>query len=636
MPSRLPLFADLRDHVLVELGLDDYVGDGGTRRRVAEGLVPEPFMLSLVRAGVRLNDWLAEVFALTAPNAVHAVLADLALSGAHVWTVNFDDGIEQAAGNRLSLSAWPDPPDAGARLLKPHGTAGGQLIVDADQVLRGLDPAWLQRLRADVAGRTVVFIGYRGRDLDFHPVWADVLKSAAEVLWFDYPVADADGLSERQRKVRLVGGAVDRLTFRDAQPDLAHGPNPSWDFVAWARRERLATVPDDLVDAIHEERKTATLPPIGVVDAFATAEVRELLGDIAGARRTYLTAILRGPHRGRGLRSLGSLTMNHGARPTATLLAFGLLVPPIGRLRLQRERLRRKRLNILYNVGDHAAVVRGTSRLRPDSVSTLRILRAAALRMTSNLDEAVDVAATSLEGALREEHRVRIANAAFQHVFALMWAGLLDQANAALVDELRPHAEIASGRWVAWTDFLTAALAIHAGDPATATQAVEDGVLRFEAEALVDGVISCKLVGLTALRLAGNPDGFRQERSVVRGLISKPAGTYYARGSRFTAEALALEEGEFNRCWEHDPREARQQFMFAAASRHDVHVALGHLGLASLDVEASEIASATSHVRRASTVAARINARGIQRAVDVVARAAASPSPGSPPEVFFP
>jgi hypothetical protein len=40
-------------------------------------------------------------------------------------------------------------------------------------------------LRSDVRGRTVLFIGYRGRDLDFQPIWDQVLSDAAAVVWFD-------------------------------------------------------------------------------------------------------------------------------------------------------------------------------------------------------------------------------------------------------------------------------------------------------------------------------------------------------------------------------------------------------------------------------------------------------------------
>ena len=169
MPAGLPVFDWLRDAILDQLGLGGYVpGAGGPDSRmtdVASGLVPEPFMLE--RAGVDVQAWLRAVLSAGEPNAAHRALAQLASAGARVWTVNFDRLIEKAAGERLRCIAWPQDPVEGAQLMKPHGSADGHLVVTAEQVLAGLDAVWLERLRADVDGRTVVFVGYRGRDLDF-------------------------------------------------------------------------------------------------------------------------------------------------------------------------------------------------------------------------------------------------------------------------------------------------------------------------------------------------------------------------------------------------------------------------------------------------------------------------------------
>lgn len=254
-PAALPLFAQVRDHVLVQLGLGDFARPASKVRRLAEGLVPEPFMLSLARAGVPVADWLGTVFRAPRPNAVHAVLAQLATAGAKVWTVNFDDGIERAAPRPLAVVAWPAKPEGPAELLKPHGTAGGPLIVDAAQVLRGLDPDWLRRLREDVAGRTVVFIGYRGRDLDLRPIWPAALSAASRVLWFDMPAADDPSQAEQDDKRRLLYElhAAGRLRFPPpgSPPRPGLPPNPSWAFVRWAEREDLAVAPADLVGGVR-------------------------------------------------------------------------------------------------------------------------------------------------------------------------------------------------------------------------------------------------------------------------------------------------------------------------------------------------------------------------------------------------
>jgi hypothetical protein len=643
-PAELALFGQVRDHILVQLGLDDFARNDSKKRRLAEGLVPEPFMLSLVRAEVPVSHWLSSVFRSPQPNAVHTVLAHLAAEGAKVWTVNFDDCIERAAPRPLSVVAWPARPSGPADLLKPHGTIGGPLIVDTEQVLRGVDPDWLGRLRNDVAGRTVVFIGYRGRDLDLRPNWPAVLRGAAKVLWFDKPVTDDATQAEQDYKRRLLHelSTAGRLCFPDPEPPPQPGlsPNPSWDFVRWAEREGLATAPPDLVEQLHERRTERPLPALPPIDQLTVAAVRELLGDTTGARRTYLRATLRGPRRRAGARSLVQLTMNHGSRATAAVLSLGVLVPAVGPLADKRDRFRRKHLNILFNTGRHWAVARKTEYLRDDDVSTLRLLRAAALRLTADLDTAAALAADAFRQACQEQHPVRIANAAFQHTYALMWAGRLDEARAVLADELQPHAEIAANRWVAWTDFLTGALLVHAGRHDDALQAIGDAVVRFEGHTLVDGVVSSKLIELTALRGAGDDAGFARSHRQVLTLLGDPVGTYYARGSRFTAEALAFEEAEHARCRTGDLDESRRGYCLLAGSPWPVHRALGQLGLAALAAQQGDHgrSAAVALADASAATAGRVRARGVVAEAERLAGDLRSRSgtAGRSVEVLFP
>jgi hypothetical protein len=99
-------------------------------------------------------------------------------------------------------------------VLKPHGTIGGRLIVTADQVLQRLDPGWEGQLRRDVTGRTVILVGYSGRDLDFHPTWDDVLAAAERVIWF--------GTGDTKRKRLILRGvdAAGRLDFPAPAPPV--------------------------------------------------------------------------------------------------------------------------------------------------------------------------------------------------------------------------------------------------------------------------------------------------------------------------------------------------------------------------------------------------------------------------------
>jgi hypothetical protein len=75
---------------------------------------------------------------------------------------------------------------------------GGRLIATAEQVVRGLEELWLRQLRQDLDGRaTVAFLGYSGRDLDFHPYWDAVLSCARRIVWFDFPMRMAARSSGR-------------------------------------------------------------------------------------------------------------------------------------------------------------------------------------------------------------------------------------------------------------------------------------------------------------------------------------------------------------------------------------------------------------------------------------------------------
>jgi hypothetical protein len=85
-PAGLPVFDWLRDEILGQLKLGRYVqGRDGTDARlatVASGLVPEPFMPELSRAGIDVRSWLSAVLSGGRPNAAHHALAQLARAGA--------------------------------------------------------------------------------------------------------------------------------------------------------------------------------------------------------------------------------------------------------------------------------------------------------------------------------------------------------------------------------------------------------------------------------------------------------------------------------------------------------------------------------------------------------------------------
>jgi hypothetical protein len=627
VPAGLPMFAALRHRVLVELGMAD-----DPRASAYAELAPEVFMLALTRGRVPVVPWLNDVLGAGEPNAAHQAIARLAAAGATVWTVNFDRLIERAGGPGLVPCAWPADPAEGAKLFKPHGTLGGGLVVDAKAVLKGLPAAWEERLRADVRGRTVVFLGYRGFDLDFQPIWDDVLAAAGDVLWFDLPIP-----AEERHKRRLLARTAEsgRLHLRPPVPApsgvASDGPNPSWDFVHWCRSEGLVEVDQALVLRLFEkpEPSFAALP--GKPYRRAKPELLGLLGEIAAARRSHWALLWRPAHVRYAVRGLLELRLNHGGRGVAWLLGGARLLPRVGRAARVRRIAELKRLTVLSKTGDYQGVLRGTGNLSADSLSTAWILRSAALRSSDSLDAAVDAAATAWDLARSEEHPVRIAHAAFQWTLALMWADRLDEARVCLEEHLDPFAALAANRWVAWTDFIRGGLAVREADAKAAEAHFRRSEDRFLGEALDDGVASVLVARLALLRLRGPDSGFEEAlEEVERFHRTRGRGRLrYARGHLFMRHAVLLERAEFARVHTRDTDEALRLYGEVAGSPYPLHAAHGHLGLAMLEGERHH---PPGHARTALAAAARIGARRHVRHAQALL---AADGPGRAPEFFF-
>jgi hypothetical protein len=632
-PAGLPMFGPLRDELLRQVGLDRYLppSDGRTddpaaagRHAVAQGLAPEPFMLALREAGTDVQGWLHEVLGGGRPNAGHLTLARLALAGAHVWTVNFDRLVERSLSD-LSVVAWPDDPSSpnGLALLKPHGTLGGPLAFTAADVLAPLTGSWRERLVADIgASDTVVFVGYSGRDLDLQPLWDGLVRNR-RVLWFDTPDAAEQ---DRKRAVLRTCDQAGRLLFPPAVGET--WPNPTAAFVDWCANVGLGTVPSALRASLHDEPPAITFPVLrGDLEA-ARGEVLAVLGDPRSARRTFVSRSLRGPDRTGSARRAVNLALNHGGPATAAVLGLGRAFPPVGHLREVREGLALKRVSVLFNAGRHDQVLRLTRRLPSSPVSTLLLLRAGSKRMTGSLDDAAYDAERALGLARQEKHPVRTANAALQWCYALLWAGRLDEARRAHDTALLPYAGLAATRWVAWAGVVHASLLVHERRPDGALAALDLAASRFEAEALLDGLVSTLTVRLTALRQAGDDDGYRKSRQALAQVLDgRSAGTYHAPGHSFSREAVMLEDGQFLVHHEHAAVRGRALLADVTRSRYPVHAALAHLFLSSAGA-----VRAADHAEEALLLADRIEARGIAEQ----ARAVLSEPTPVHAELFFP
>lgn len=612
-PTSLPTFNQLRDEVLLGLDLPEFVraaehrGEAPTAEiATAEGLYPEPFLHALSEAGFPLTSWLADVLGAVRPNAAHRAIAELALAGARVWTVNYDHNIERAVDPALSVSSWPAPPSR-AQVMKPHGTLGGDLIATTAQVVRGLDVGWLGQLRGDLSGiDTAVFLGYSGRDLDFHPYWDDVLGGVRRVVWFDVPNADST------LKKALLPQAVARgaLHLPEPFPPPAGAgpeakPNPCWDFLVWCRDEGLLSATEvtgaqglfgDPILALAHAKLPGDL-------RWARAAVLGLLGSYVREREQY-AQLLRSPRQTRAASlALANFVLNHGGLPVARMLRAGVLIPPLTRgLRRARERAVRKRLTVMSRVGAHEAVIKATVHLPSDAVSTYEILRAGSLRVSGSLEQATATARRAYERALTEHHLVRIAHAAYQECQALVWSDRTDEAWETLQDHLRPYAPLAAGRWVAWADFIQAALLVRTGDVSASRQYVERATRGFQAEALADGIVSSQMVLPTVARLAGDDAEFTAALQRVRRLMAPVSGsTYYTRGHPFTRYTVMLEEAEFARTHTRDAQRARALFAELAASGFPLHEAFGQLGGAMIERDVTVQRRLAERAQRAGT-----------------------------------
>jgi len=111
-PAGLPLFPWLRDEILNQLDLAEYIPplDASPRsqqQRVAEGLAPEPFMLALRRGGAEVTAWLSAVLSSGAPNAAHVALAQLAACGCQLFGHLMRPAHTRGSTHRVDLVVGP-------------------------------------------------------------------------------------------------------------------------------------------------------------------------------------------------------------------------------------------------------------------------------------------------------------------------------------------------------------------------------------------------------------------------------------------------------------------------------------------------------------------------------------------------
>lgn len=611
--SGLPLFPTIRDGALANLDLRRYVEDPdpdekpSRQRELAWSLTPEPFLGALQQVGIDVDAWLHQLLAGGVPGVVHEVLGRHLGAGGSVWTVNYDELIEDATRRSCEVAAWPGPPCAHRTgvLHKPHGTLGGDLIATSRDVLAPLSDDWREALATAVDGRVVVFVGYSGLDFDFHPIWDELLLGARHVVWFDF-----DDPAGQVRKRRMLPELTRRsgLSFPPTEASDPDTRNPSVKFLHWWQRNGLADLsPAEVRSPVHEPEPRPVSLPGAPPDAGGA--LLQVLSDVDGARQAYRHAFHRAPMV--MAQRLIVLQMNHGGRGTARLLRLGSFLPHVGPLRRAAATARRKEITILANLGRHDLVLRRTAVRRPGDTSTVGINRAASMKMVGSLDEAASTAADAYAQARAERHPVRTANAAYQWAQSLIWAHRLDEAARVLDDKLEPIAKVASGRWLAWYCYLTACLTINdtehssPDDLERAGHELNTAAERFLVEGLLDGHASAHIADIARVIALGHVP--TADRLLTDLRAKGPAGTYYTARHPARDTYLVLLAGEIARA-SGDDSLAATRFAGTLASPYPMLAATGHLGLA-LATFPSDPTRARGHAVQARATAEAIGAR---------------------------
>ncbi len=595
-PTGLPVFWQIRDALLRAVGLPEYTEPRDTagartptaKESLAAGLLPEPFLEAMATAPTDTADWMRKVLHVEQVNVGHRCVAELLDGGSAVWTVNFDEGIEAAAGRKLRVCALEGDPAAPADIYKPHGTLSGRMLFQASEVLAGLPERWLQALRAATAGKTVLLVGYSGNDLDFHPVWDDVLLDAKQVIWFCF----ANEQDAHRALLRRTNAAA--KLYMPPATAVSGRPNPTVDFVDWCVRHGLVHFTIEEVDSLSQPTTAPTFPALSGNVRMARAAAKEELGDHHGAERTLLGVAVLGPSRGRAVAQLVNVAANHGGRIAAIPLSRWAMIPNRPPYTRYRNAFHRKYVNVLLNLGRHHDALTAVG-ANPADDPAMEVLRAGALKYVGNLAEAAGVAeaARARLRAAEPPQSGLISYAALQLTLAQLWSGDIDAAEHSFLEHYQPYAPLAAARWVGWSLFLQASITIHRGDPKTGRGAVKqlrEACRLFDTEGLADGTASCLIALLAAYRLTGDQIGWRVTHKVLVNVINgrHRSGTFYTRRSPVLRANVALEVGHHAQFHDYNNDRARRSYRTAANSASALISAQGLLGLAEVESDVAQ------------------------------------------------
>lgn len=201
------------------------------------------------------------------------------------------------------------------------------------------------------------------------------MACSSGVVWFDRWLGREFFEADHKRLLlRQVDARGDLVFGRPAAlpPGVPAGarPNPAWDFVAWCCDRHLADISPGLAAGLFDDVPALSYPPLPGADGRARPAVQGLLGDYAGARRSYLRAGLRPSRQRQAAVALATSFINHGGNGVAAMLAPAAMLARLARLVQVGEGAQRKRITAWSRTGRHESVLRATRLLPPEAVST--------------------------------------------------------------------------------------------------------------------------------------------------------------------------------------------------------------------------------------------------------------------------
>jgi hypothetical protein len=504
---------------------------------------------------------------------VHTILGTALAGGDTVWTVNVDELIEAASSTAARVATYPDPaPEPTANLLKPHGsTSRGEYVFRSDQVVRPLPGPWQRRLLAACDNAHVVAIGYRAMDIDMRATLDEALAAAASITWFE-AASECDALRERLPALRHPHAAL-------------HGTAPSSlssEFVAWADAAGLTRNVTPAQRAAVARQSHRAIAALHGDPALARAMLLERIGNRLGARRELIRLILRPPiaRAKRAAVGLRTIDLYGGASWTRPLMRWAA-GPLQGHCpRACAQRLDRVHVTILSShLGQHERAMRRASVAADQNDPAILLAEAKAARFAGDLTIAIrkakeaEAAARDADGAIDE-----LAHALFEQAFAYTWVGRYDEARQSLKELFSGVDGLAGIRWVAWAYWHHACLAIYANDQRTALLDLDRSYALFLSDQLPAGQVAALTVRLTAARLGGDDDLFRNTLSAVQAMRGTRGWTNY------TDASINQERVEWHRRNKDLAAAARlNELVVAASSDEPVHLGMGLITRAELE-----------------------------------------------------